>query len=73
MVEHVALVHQKESESQNREVKVALVINTNKAYYFEIDTKPTVNSIIPSGGVLLDVNGQIIAKNTNHYLYYDEQ
>ena len=67
MVEHVTLVQQKESEKQNRNVKVALVINANKAYYFEQDKEPTLNSAIPSGGVLLDVEGQIIAKNTEHY------
>jgi len=66
IVEHVALVQQKESEKQNRKVKVALVINANKAYYFEQDKEPTLNSI-PSGGVLLDVEGKIIAKNTEHY------
>ena len=66
MVEHVTFVQQKESEKQNRNVKVALVINANKAYYFEQDKEPTLNSI-PSGGVLLDVEGKIIAKNTEHY------
>ena len=67
MVEHVTLVQQKESEKQNRNVKVALVINANTAYYFEQDKEPILNSAIPSGGVLLDVEGQIIAKNTEHY------
>ena len=46
---------------------MALVINANKAYYFEPDKEPILNSSIPSGGVLLDVEGQIIAKNTEHY------
>uniref|UniRef100_UPI004049CE5F hypothetical protein n=1 Tax=Flavobacterium sp. TaxID=239 RepID=UPI004049CE5F len=48
--------------------KMALVINANEAYYFKGENEVSFNESIPSGGVLLDVNGKQIANNSNHYL-----
>lgn len=55
-------------DRQNRIFKIALVLSPNKAYYFNGESEATCNTSIPSGGVLLDTLGHIIAKNTNHYI-----
>jgi hypothetical protein len=58
-------------EYTNREsklLKMALVVNENKAFYFNEHHKPSICNQIPYGGVLLDVDGQIIANVTRHYL-----
>lgn len=68
LLEHVALEQQKVSVKQKRNVKIALVINAYKAYYFDADKAPELRNSIPSGGVLLDANGKQIANNSNHYL-----
>jgi hypothetical protein len=52
----------------NRTAKMALVIDAKKAYYFYGENEVSFNESIPSGGVLLDVNGKQIANNSNHYL-----
>jgi hypothetical protein len=52
----------------NRTDKMALVIDANEAYYFYGENEVSFNESIPSGGVLLDVNGKQIANNSNHYL-----
>ena len=54
-------------EQRNNTPKVALVLGSNKAYYYEVDKEVVFNASIPSGGVLLAASGQIIAKNTTHY------
>jgi hypothetical protein len=52
----------------NRTDKMALVIDAKEAYYFYGENEVSFNESIPSGGVLLDVNGKQIANNSNHYL-----
>lgn len=49
-------------------LKMALVVNENKAFYFNEHNKPSICNQIPYGGVLLSAYGQIIANNTKHYL-----
>ena len=55
-------------EQRKNTPKVALVLGRNKAYYYGVDKEVTFNASIPSGGVLLAASGQIIAKNTSHYI-----
>ncbi len=55
-----------QKEGQN--LKMALVLNQTKAYYFVDKNGPSISTSIPSGGVLLDVNAKIIAKNTEHFI-----
>jgi hypothetical protein len=55
-------------EQRNNTPKVALVLGRNKAYYYGVDKEVAFNASIPSGGVLLAASGQIIAKNTYHFI-----
>ena len=55
-------------EQRNETPNVTLVLGRNKAYYYKGDNEVFCNDVIPSGGVLLAASGQIIAKNTTHYL-----
>lgn len=53
---------------EGKSLEMALVVNTNKAFYFHVNNQILYSTDIPKGGILLDVDGQIIAKNTRHYL-----
>ena len=55
-------------EQRNETPNVALVLSSNKAYYYNGDNEVVFNASIPSGGVLLAASGQIIAKNTYHFI-----
>lgn len=68
MIKYVAKLQKAENKRRNRVVRVALVIGPNKAYYFENNEEPALSNSIPSGGVLLDVEGKIIANNSKHFI-----
>lgn len=53
---------------EGKSLEMALVVNTNKAFYFHVNNQILYSTDIPKGGILLGVDGQIIAKNTRHYL-----
>jgi hypothetical protein len=68
LVEATKDYYQNLCEKHNNIIKMALVLGHNKAYYYASENKVNFNESIPSGGVVLDISGQIIAKNTRHYL-----
>jgi hypothetical protein len=55
-------------EKPNHTAKMALVLGIKEAYYFNGENEVSFNASIPSGGVLLSTLGNVIAKNTNHYV-----
>ncbi|WP_293892289.1 hypothetical protein [Flavobacterium sp.] len=51
---------------------LALVLSPDKVYYFEPDSSVTCTTEIPSGGILVDLKGKIIARNTEHYVIQNQ-
>lgn len=68
LIAHFKEVYQKINRRESESVKMALVLAPNLAYYItERNQEPTVSNSIPSGGVLLDMKGEVIATHTKHY------
>ena len=53
---------------EGKSLKMALVVNASKVFYFDANNKISSRNDIPKGAILLGVDGQIITKNTRHYL-----
>lgn len=68
LIEEVKVVYKKLCEAKNKILKMALVLDAKKAYYFNGENEVSFSESIPSGGVLLDMNGRQIADNSKHYL-----
>jgi hypothetical protein len=69
LITHFKEMYQKINRRESESVKMALVLAPNLAYYItEKNQEPTVSDNIPSGNVLLGMEGQIIATNTKHYI-----
>lgn len=54
-------------EKEGKPLRMALVVSPNKAFYFTEEEDASPSNTIPSGGVLLDTKGDIIATHTKHY------
>ena len=68
LIDYFKVVYLKTNRRESESVKMALVLAPDLAYYLtESNQEPAVSNSIPSGGVLLDMNGRIIATYTKHY------
>ena len=68
LIEEIKKLYNKLCKNKNSILKMALVLDAKKAYHFNGEKEVSFNESIPSGGVLLDMNGTQIANNANHYL-----
>ncbi len=68
LIEESKEYHKNICKKMNRFAKMALVLNAKEAYYFDENSDVTFNESIPTGGILLDVDGKRIADNSKHYL-----
>lgn len=68
LIEESKEYHKNICKKMNRFAKMALVLNAKEAYYFDEKSDVTCNESIPTGGILLDVDGKRIADNSKHYL-----
>jgi hypothetical protein len=68
LVNEARTLYNEYTNREGKSLKIALVVKGNKAFYFDEHNKLPICNEIPYGGVLLDVDGQIIANNTRHYL-----
>ena len=55
-------------KKEGKPLRMALVVSPTKAIYFTEEMEASLSDTIPSGGVLLDTMGEIIASHTIHYL-----
>lgn len=55
-------------EKEGKLLRMALVVNASKAFYFDKKDESIVSNEIPTGGILLDVKGDCIASHTQHYI-----
>ncbi|MEC5166739.1 hypothetical protein RCH18_002487 [Flavobacterium sp. PL11] len=66
---HFEKVYEKISVESNRPKDLALVLSSDSAYYLpKVNNKPRFLNSIPYGGVLLDLNGHIIAQSIQHFI-----